>query len=256
MRVRATSVVQPSSFGAAIGVHAALLVTLAALLQGGPERERREVVPLPERLVWVEPAPPPLAGEGRVAGEAVRDREVVRAREPERPRVPERVPRTAAPVRAAPRTQTEARKPVPPPRPSDERPVDGTLRDPGSTEAKTSLGRLDGAPTGVAGGVAGGLGEAPLALAVVARPPELVSRGVPDYPVRARALAVEGQVVLEMVLDREGRPEADVHVVRSVPLLDAAAVAAVRQWRFRPARDAEGRAVRVIMQVPVRFELR
>jgi protein TonB len=45
-------------------------------------------------------------------------------------------------------------------------------------------------------------------------------------------------------------------VLKSVAPLDAAAIAAVRQWRFRPARDADGRPVRVIMEVPVRFVLR
>jgi protein TonB len=79
---------------------------------------------------------------------------------------------------------------------------------------------------------------------------------MPEYPARARHLEIEGQVVLEIVVDREGRPEPDVRTVRSIALLDAAAVAAVRRWRFRPARDAGGRPVRVVLQVPLRFELR
>jgi protein TonB len=63
-------------------------------------------------------------------------------------------------------------------------------------------------------------------------------------------------VLLEVVLDRSGRPEEDIRVLKSVALLDAAAIAAVRQWRFRPARDAGGHPVRVVMEVPVRFVLR
>jgi protein TonB len=90
----------------------------------------------------------------------------------------------------------------------------------------------------------------------VASPPELITRVMPEYPGRARDLEIEGQVVLEVVLDRAGNPERDVKVLRSIALLDAAAIAAVRQWRFRPGRDAEGRPVRVVMEVPVRFELR
>ena len=45
-------------------------------------------------------------------------------------------------------------------------------------------------------------------------------------------------------------------MTRSIALLDAAAVAAVRQWRFRPARSADGTPVRVRMEIPVRFVLR
>ncbi|MCC7540700.1 MAG: energy transducer TonB, partial [Deltaproteobacteria bacterium] len=86
--------------------------------------------------------------------------------------------------------------------------------------------------------------------------PELVERVLPEYPARARALELEGQVVLEVVVDREGRPEPAIRVLRSQPPFDGAAVAAVRRWRFRPARDAEGHPVRVLMEVPVRFELR
>jgi protein TonB len=108
----------------------------------------------------------------------------------------------------------------------------------------------------MAGGTVGGLGQEPVPLREVAAPPELLSRILPEYPARARALQIEGQVMLELVLDREGRPEPAIRVVHSIALLDAAAVEAVRQWRFRPARDADGRPVRVIMQVPVRFVLR
>jgi protein TonB len=100
------------------------------------------------------------------------------------------------------------------------------------------------------------VGEAALPLAAVAHPPELVERMLPEYPARARALELEGQVVLEVVLDREGRPEPGIRVLRSQPAFDDSALAAVRRWRFRPARDAAGRPVRVLMEIPVRFELR
>ncbi len=81
-------------------------------------------------------------------------------------------------------------------------------------------------------------------------------RVLPDYPPRARARRIEGQVMLEVILDREGRIEDDVRVLRSIPELDDAAIAAVRQWRFRPARDAAGQPVRVRMDVPIQFVLR
>ena len=69
-------------------------------------------------------------------------------------------------------------------------------------------------------------------------------------------MQIEGQVALEVVIDRDGRVEEAVRVTRSIPALDAAAIAAVRRWRFRPAHDHDGRTVRVIMEIPVRFVLR
>jgi TonB family protein len=46
----------------------------------------------------------------------------------------------------------------------------------------------------------------------------------------------------------------DAKVVKSIPMLDAAAVAAVRQWRFPPYLD-QGMAVWAWTRVPVRFSL-
>ena len=50
--------------------------------------------------------------------------------------------------------------------------------------------------------------------------------------------------------------EPGAHVLRSIALLDDEAIAAVEQFRFRPARDRDGSPVRVIVEVPLRFVLR
>ncbi len=63
-------------------------------------------------------------------------------------------------------------------------------------------------------------------------------------------------MVLQAVVTSDGRIEPDVKVVRSIPLLDNAAIAALRQWRFRPAHDRTGTPMRVSLRVPVRFVLR
>jgi protein TonB len=76
----------------------------------------------------------------------------------------------------------------------------------------------------------------------------------PIYPAIARTARVQGVVILEAVLDAQGRV-ASVHVLRSIPLLDQAAVDAVQQWRFTPAR-LNGEAVPVVMTVTVNFTLR
>jgi protein TonB len=69
----------------------------------------------------------------------------------------------------------------------------------------------------------------------------------------AREAGVEGTVTLWALVDLDGSVKA-VQVIRSVPLLDGAATAAVQRWRFTPAL-ANGHPVRVWVAVPVRFSL-
>ena len=76
----------------------------------------------------------------------------------------------------------------------------------------------------------------------------------PTYPPIARAAHKEGVVILEAVIAVDGTVQ-DVRVLRSVPLLDGAAVEAVRQWRFTPTL-LNGQPVPVVMTVTVAFSLR
>ena len=85
------------------------------------------------------------------------------------------------------------------------------------------------------------------------RPPTVVQRVPPAYPPEARTARVEGIVVLEATISTTGEVS-DVEVLRSVPLLDEAAVAAVRQWRYEPTL-VDGVAVPVLMMVSVNFML-
>ena len=65
---------------------------------------------------------------------------------------------------------------------------------------------------------------------------------------------MEGVVILEAIITASGSVE-EVKVLKSVnPLLDASAVRAVQQWRYRPA-TLNGRAVRVYLTVTVTFNL-
>ena len=76
----------------------------------------------------------------------------------------------------------------------------------------------------------------------------------PTYPALAKAAQIEGDVVLEVVVRPDGSV-AEVEVSRSVhPLLDGAAVAAVRQYGYKPGlRNGAPDAFRV--QVTVSFKL-
>lgn len=75
----------------------------------------------------------------------------------------------------------------------------------------------------------------------------------PVYPDDALAARIEGVVIIEATVDAGGRV-ADAKVLRSIPQLDEAAVAAVRQWEFTPTM-LNGVPVPVIMTVTVNFSL-
>jgi len=92
--------------------------------------------------------------------------------------------------------------------------------------------------------------EAPL----VTQPPE-ATRIVPaQYPKAAKKAKIEGRVRLQATIESDGTVS-DIKVLESVPELDAAAIAAVRQWTFEPGLDCEGRAVAAVLVIPVNFKL-
>ena len=84
-------------------------------------------------------------------------------------------------------------------------------------------------------------------------PPALLSRVEPVYPSIAVNAKVEGLVILEATVDRQGRVE-QVRVLRSIALLDAAAMTAVRQWRYSPLL-LNGMPERFVVTVTVSFSL-
>jgi protein TonB len=86
------------------------------------------------------------------------------------------------------------------------------------------------------------------------KPPQKLTEVAPVYPPLARAARVEGVVILEAVIGEDGVVR-DIRVLRSVPLLDAAAMEAVRQWLFTPTR-LNGEPVPVVMTITVAFTLR
>jgi protein TonB len=102
-----------------------------------------------------------------------------------------------------------------------------------------------------------GSGTPTLLSAIGEERPVLLSAPPPDYPPALRDAGVEGTVVVRLIVDSLGGVEpGTVRVVRSDhPGLAAPAAQSLRLARFRPARVA-GRAVRVLVEVPVRFRLR
>jgi protein TonB len=94
---------------------------------------------------------------------------------------------------------------------------------------------------------------APVRVGGPIKPPKQLKRVDPEYPSMARSARLEGIVILETTIGADGKV-ADVRVLRSIPLLDTAAMDAVRQWAYEPT-FVNGVAVPVIMTVTVRFAL-
>ena len=86
------------------------------------------------------------------------------------------------------------------------------------------------------------------------KPPRLLKEVPPIYPKIARQAMVKGTVVLGVRLDTQGRVT-EVKVLKPIPLLDGAAVDAVRQWVYEPF-ILEGKPTPVVFSVNVIFKLR
>ncbi|HSD28972.1 MAG TPA: energy transducer TonB [Vicinamibacteria bacterium] len=117
-----------------------------------------------------------------------------------------------------------------------------------------------GVPGGVVGGVVGGLPDAPPPPPVQAvrvggdiREPRKITHVAPVYPMLAVQARVEGVVILEATIDPRGRV-VNATVLRGVPVLEEAALEAVRKWVYTPTL-LDGVPTPIIMTVTVRFRL-
>ena len=168
---------------------------------------------------------------------------------------------------AAPPPPPEAKAP-PPPR--DVSPDAAPLEAPKEIKAETGLeagferasGVEGGIIGGVAGGITGGIPEppppppppaAPVRVGGNIKPPQKTRDVRPVYPPIAQSARVQGIVIIEATIGPDGAVK-DAKVLRSIPLLDQAALDAVRQWVFTPTL-LNGVPVPVIMTVTVQFTL-
>ncbi len=83
--------------------------------------------------------------------------------------------------------------------------------------------------------------------------PEAEVKVPPEYPKAALDAGIDGMVLVQALVGADGRVK-DTKIVKSIPALDEAALACVRQWVFKPAR-AKGKPVAVWVAVPVMFTL-
>ena len=85
-------------------------------------------------------------------------------------------------------------------------------------------------------------------------PPSLVSKVEPEYSAAAREERIQGMVVLEVIIDRQGMPR-DLALLSPLGFgLDEKALTSVAQWRFKPATK-DGKPVRCWAMVEVNFRL-
>ncbi|MEZ5294182.1 MAG: energy transducer TonB [Vicinamibacterales bacterium] len=151
--------------------------------------------------------------------------------------------------------------------PADSRNLEGVMRDtpplppsqgPGAgggagTGRGTGLGEGDG--SGIGDGSGGGMGGGPYRPGSGVEPPRLLREVKATYTDEARRANITGTVDMEITIRRDGSVS-DVRILRGLRGgLNERAAAAVRQWRFAPAR-LKGTPVDVIVEVSVEFTLR
>ena len=85
------------------------------------------------------------------------------------------------------------------------------------------------------------------------QPPRRIKHVAPVYPPLAQSARVSGIVIVEITIGADGRVT-DAQIVRSIPLLDTAALEAVHQWEFTPVL-LNGAPVPIVMTVTVNFSL-
>ena len=172
---------------------------------------------------------------------------------PPPPVKPEPLPPVVAPVATVAANEIEKPGLIDEPAPKE-----SESRGPGvgggvGSGAGTGLGKGDG--SGIGEGSGGGMGGGPYRPGSGVLPPRLLREVKAAYTEEARRANVEGEVVLEIVVRRDGSVS-DVRLLNGLGRgLNERAIAAVRQWRFAPATRL-GQAVDVIVEVAVEFKLR
>ena len=135
---------------------------------------------------------------------------------------------------------------------------------PSSGPAGVVGGVPGGVPGGAIGGVLGSVMSVPTAVPKVATPQRVrVSQGVsqgllihkvtPQYPPLARQARIQGTVVLQAVIGKDGSIQG-LHVVSGHPMLTNSALEAVKEWRYKPYY-LNGEPVEVETTINVNFTL-
>ncbi|MFN7925110.1 MAG: TonB family protein [Bryobacteraceae bacterium] len=118
----------------------------------------------------------------------------------------------------------------------------------------TGGGIGSGRGTGLGPGQGGGMGGGVYRIGGGVSAPQLISKVEPEYSEEARKAKFQGTVVLQIVVDENGKPR-DMRVIRPLGLgLDEKAIEAVTKWKFRPGM-LNGKSVAVSATIEVNFRL-
>jgi TonB family protein len=123
--------------------------------------------------------------------------------------------------------------------------IEGVEFEDGTTWGKTGKPRSNGTQSGP--------GPSRVRVGGAVQSANLISQVAPVYPPLAQQARIQGEVVLEAVISREGAIT-NLRVVSGHPLLVDAALTAARQWKYRPTL-LNGQPVEVVSQVTVPFKL-
>jgi protein TonB len=131
------------------------------------------------------------------------------------------------------------------------------LQQASSVVAREELAKIAGPATSGATGLRfaapGTINREPVRVGGTVKPPARLRNVNPEYPPVAMQARVQGVVILDVIIDEQGRI-IEARVLRSIPLLDQAALDAVRQWEYAPTM-LNGAPVPVKMTVTVNFTL-
>jgi protein TonB len=132
--------------------------------------------------------------------------------------------------------------------------------DPNSPLVGNSMGRGsgtgmgNGTGSGIGSGSGGGMGGGVRQVGGGVKGPVIIYQPEPEFSEEARKAKFMGVVTVSLIVGADGKPQ-NVHVTRGVGMgLDENAVAAVKQYRFKPATE-NGKAVAVYLNVEVNFEI-
>ncbi|MCX6546322.1 MAG: energy transducer TonB [Acidobacteria bacterium] len=218
-----------------MGVHAVLVAVVITMSMVGSD-----LLPaMPVMLAFVAPAPPPAL-----------------------PPATPLAPQPAHAAAAAPTVPAAHAEAAPVDAPAGIKPDSGIEHDPGPVIASGVEGGL---PGGGAGPIVSGLNgppsppvpaapTGPMRLWSGVTPPTKIKDALPIYPYFATVAKVGGTVIVEAVIGPDGRVS-DARILRSIPMLDRAALDAVLQWIYTPTLF-NGVPVAVIMTVTVTFKLK
>ena len=120
-------------------------------------------------------------------------------------------------------------------------------------QGRDSAGGVGTVPGAITGGAVQAPEVEPSPSEWVEELPDPVTRVKPEYPDIPRSAGMEGTVLVRVLVGLDGHVRR-AEIERSSPMFDEAALAAMRQWTFTPARS-NGKPVMAWVRIPVKFTL-